>query len=265
MYAFAYHRPATLEEARQLFEASEDARYLAGGHTLLPTMKLRLAAPSDLIDIGHVEALKGIAVEGGHAVVGAGVRHADVARSPAVRTAIPALADLAGGIGDFQVRNRGSLGGSVANADPAADYPAALVGLGAAVVTDRREIAADDFFLDLFETALEEGELIVAVRFPKPRRAAYMKFPNPASRYAIVGVFVADTASGVRVAVTGAGPCVFRVATMEQALARSFSPEAVADIHIDEDGLNNDIHAAPDYRAHLVTVMARRAVARALG
>ncbi len=265
MYAFRYHRPDTLDAAARLFGECEDPRYLSGGHTLLPTMKLRLAAPTDLIDIAHIEALKGVRVEDGAVVVGAGARHADVARSPGCGAAIPALAELAGMIGDFQVRNRGTIGGSIANADPAADYPAALVGLGATVTTDRRAVPADGFFPDLFETALEEGELVTAVAFPKPRRAAYMKFPNPASRYAIVGVFVADTGAGMRVAVTGAGPCVFRVREMEEALTRDFSPDAVAGIAIPEDGLNSDIHAAADYRAHLVTVMAKRAVAKALG
>lgn len=168
-------------------------------------------------------------------------------------------------IGDFQVRNRGTLGGSIANADPAADYPAAVVGLNATVMTDRREIAADDYFTDLFETALEDGEIVTAVSFPKPARAAYMKFPNPASRYAIVGVFVTDTSDGIRVAVTGAGPCVFRVQAMESALAENFTPEAVADILIPDGDLNSDIHAAADYRAHLVTVMTKRAVAKAQG
>ena len=227
-------------------------------------MKLRLAAPSDIIDIGDIEALKGLRVESDDVIVGAGVRHADVARSNDVSSAIPALADLAAMIGDFQVRNRGTLGGSIANADPAADYPAALVGLGATVTTNKRTIAADDYFLDLFETALDDGELVTSVSFPKPRRAAYMKFPNPASRYAIVGVFVAEARDGMRVAVTGAGPCVFRVAEMEAALAGSFTPEAVADIKIADDNLNSDIHAVADYRAHLITVMAKRAVAKAL-
>ncbi len=221
---------------------------------------MRLAAPSDLIDLGGIAELKDLGRDAGVVRIGAGVRHADVAR---MSGGIAALSDLAGRIGDFQVRNRGTLGGSIANADPAADYPAALVGLGATVVTDRREIAADAFFVDLFETALEEGEIVTAVRFPVPRRAAYMKFPNPASRYAIVGVFVAETASGVRVAVTGAGSSVFRVAAMEEALARDFSPAALTGIPVSQDGLNNDIHASPDYRAHLVTVMAERAVAKA--
>ncbi len=242
----------------RLHGSGEDPGYIAGGHTLLPTLKMRLAQPSDLIDLGAIDVLKHTARSTGALTIGAGVRHNDVGR---MTHPIPALASLAGGIGDFQVRNRGTLGGSIANADPAADYPAACVGLGATVITDRRQIAADDFFVDLFETALEEGELVTSVVFPAPRRAAYMKFPNPASRYAMVGVFVAWTDSGMRVAVTGAGPCVFRVADMEEALTRDFSPDAIADIRIPDDGLNSDIHATPEYRAHLVTVMARRAVA----
>lgn len=260
MYAFRYHNAGSIDEAVRLHGSCEDPGYLAGGHTLLPTLKMRLAQPSDLIDLQAIDALKRTSAGAGTLTIGAGVRHNDVAR---MTHPIPALAGLAGQIGDFQVRNRGTLGGSIANADPAADYPAALVGLGATVVTDRRQIAADDFFVDLFETALEEGELVTSVVFPEPRRAAYMKFPNPASRYAIVGVFVASTAAGMRVAVTGAGACVFRVADMEEALARDFSPDAVADIRIPDDSLNGDIHATPDYRAHLVTVMARRAVALA--
>jgi len=265
MYAFSFHQPETLEEAKRLFGESDDPRYLSGGHTLLPSMKLRLAAPSDLIELNAIESLKGISIEGDNVVVGAGTRHGDVAQSADVLAAIPALADLAGMIGDFQVRNRGTLGGSIANADPAADYPAAIVGLNATVKTDRREIAADDYFTDLFETALEEDEIVTAVSFPTPVRAAYMKFPNPASRYAIVGVFVAETAGGIRVAVTGAGASVFRVVEMEAALTVNFAPEAVADILIPDDDLNSDIHAANDYRAHLVTVMAKRAVEKALG
>lgn len=264
MYAFSFHKPQTVEDAVRLFGECDDPRYLSGGHTLLPSMKLRLAAPSDLIELNAIESLKGISVEGDKVIVGAGTRHGAVAKSAEVRAALPALADLAGMIGDFQVRNRGTLGGSIANADPAADYPAAVVGLNATVRTDRREIAADDYFTDLFETALEEGEIVTAVSFPKPVRAAYMKFPNPASRYAIVGVFVAQTSGGVRVAVTGAGPCVFRVAEMETALSANFAPDAVADILIPDGDLNSDIHAAADYRAHLLTVMAKRAVAKAI-
>ena len=261
MYAFRYHSVDSIGDAMRLHGGCEDPRYIAGGHTLVPTLKMRLVAPSDLIDLGGIGELKELKHDRASITIGAGVRHAEVAR---MSDGIPALSELAGMIGDFQVRNRGTLGGSIANADPAADYPAALVGLCATIVTDRREIAADAYFVDLFETALEDGELVTSVILPMPRRAAYMKFPNPASRYAIVGVFVAETADGVRVAVTGAGPSVFRVKEMEEALARDFAPGSVADILIPEDGLNSDIHATPDYRAHLVTVMAGRAVSRAI-
>jgi carbon-monoxide dehydrogenase medium subunit len=263
MYEFNYQRAASLADAVKALGAAEDAKLLAGGMTLVPTMKQRLAAPSDLIDLNGIGELSGIAREGDDLVIGAMTRHADVAASDAVRSAIPALAALAEGIGDPQVRNRGTLGGSVANADPAADYPAAVVGLNATVHTDRRTIAADDFFTGLFETALEDDEIITKLSFPVPEKAAYMKFPNPASRYAIVGVFVAKGADGVRVAVTGAGGSVYRVAEMEQALAASFSPDAVAGISVPAGELNSDIHASAEYRAHLVTVMAKRAVAQA--
>jgi carbon-monoxide dehydrogenase medium subunit len=265
MYDFTYHKPASLADAAKTLKSAEDGKLMAGGMTLIPTLKQRLAHPSDVIDLGQIAELKGIKREGNAIVIGAMTRHADVAASDIVRGAIPALAHLADGIGDPQVRNRGTIGGSIANADPAADYPSAVVALGATVRTDRRTIAGDDFFKGLFETALDEGEIVTAVSFPIPEKAAYMKFPNPASRYAIVGVFVARTGGGVRVAVTGAGPSVFRVAAMEQALAKSFSPDAIKDIHVKADDLNSDIHASAEYRAHLVTVMARRAVAAAVG
>ncbi len=264
MHPFAYHRASSLDEAKAALRAAEDGLYLAGGMTLIPTMKQRLAMPSDLVDLARIEDLRGIADEGGTLRIGAMTPHAAVASSETVRRRIPALADLAGGIGDPAVRARGTLGGSIANNDPAADYPAAVLGLGATVVTDAREIAGDDFFTGMFETALAPGEIVTAVRFPVPRRAAYVKFPNPASRYAVVGVFVAETADGVRVAVTGAAPCVFRVTEMETALATDFSPAAVADIQVPADDLNEDIHASRAYRAHLVTVMAKRAVEKAL-
>ena len=264
MYQFDYQTPDSLETALAALRGNDEAKILAGGMTLLPTMKLRLARPDVLIDINRIEALAGIGKEDGAIVIGAMTRHADVAASELVRDNIPALADLAEAIGDPQVRNRGTLGGSVANNDPTADYPAGLVGLGATVVTDRREIAADDFFTDMFETALEDDEIITAARFPVPRRAAYMKFPNPASRYAIVGVMVAEALDGLRVAVTGAAPCVFRVAAMEDALEQDFTPDAIASIALDGAEFNEDIHASAAYRAHLVTVMASRAVA-ALG
>ena len=260
MYDFAYHRPKTLAEATAALKGKPEARAMSGGMTLIPTLKLRLAKPSDVVDLNGIKDLAGIKVEGNAVTVGAMTRHADVASSAAVKGAIPALAHLAGHIGDPQVRNRGTMGGSVANNDPAADYPAAVVGLAATVTTTSRKIAADDFFKGLFETALEDGELITSISFPKAEKAGYMKFPNPASRYAMVGVFVAKTANGVRVAVTGAGPCVFRVKAMEDALAKNFSSDAIKDIKVPADGLNSDIHASAEYRAHLVNVMARRAV-----
>ncbi len=263
MYNFTYHRPRTLAEAAQLLAASEDAKLLAGGQTFIPTLKQRLAQPSDLVDLSAIAELAGIREEGGGVTIGAMATHAEVAGSELVRRTIPALADLAETIGDPQVRNLGTLGGSISNNDPAADYPAGLLGLGATVRTDRREIAADDFFTGMFETALEEGEIVTAVHFPKPEKAAYAKFPNPASRYAIVGVFVARTADGVRVAVTGAGPCVFRAKALEDALAADFAPGALEGVSVSAEGLNEDIHASAEYRAHLVKVMAKRAVAAA--
>ncbi|MDA0703306.1 MAG: xanthine dehydrogenase family protein subunit M [Proteobacteria bacterium] len=263
MYAFEYVRAKSVDEALKALAGADDGVLLAGGHTLIPTLKQRLANPSHVIDIGGLKELKGISVKGGTVSVGAGTPHGQVANSAEVKKAIPALADLAGHIGDPQVRNRGTIGGSIANNDPAADYPAAVVGLGATVHTNKREIAGDDFFTGMFETALGEGEIVTKVTFPQPKKAAYMKFPNPASRYAIVGVMVADTADGVRVAVTGAGPGVFRVPEMEAALAKNWSPDAVAGIAVSADDLNADIHASAEYRAHLITVMAKRAVAKA--
>jgi len=262
MHAFAYHRPETLEAAASLRAGAPDGAYLAGGMTLIPTLKQGLAQPSDLIDLGGLlPGLAGIRVESGALIIGAMTRHADVAASSEVRGAIPALADLAGQIGDRQVRNRGTIGGSLANADPAADYPAAVVALGAAIVTDRRTIKGDAYFKDLFETALEPGELIREVVFPLPRRAAYRKFPNPASRYAVVGVFVADVGGSVRVGVTGAGPCAFRWAALEAALARDLGPAALDAVPIDHTRFNRDLHASAEYRAQLVKVMAKRALA----
>ena len=260
MYDFTYHRASGVADAVGKVGAAAEGRFLAGGHTLLPTLKLRLARPSDLVDLQDVGDLRGVSVSDGGVTVKAMTTHATVAASEAARDAIPALAALAGGIGDPHVRARGTIGGSIANNDPAADYPAALVGLGATVKTDRREIAGDDFFTGMFETALADDELVTEVRFPRADRAAYYKFKNPASRFAIVGVFVARTGGGVRVAVTGAGPCVFRVGEMEEALAADFSSAAIGDVRIPEDGLNSDIHAQADYRAHLVNVCARRAV-----
>lgn len=263
MYEFNYQRPTSPDAAAEAVAAAEDGKYLAGGMTLIPTMKQRLAQHSDLIDIGAIAELSGIRREGDELVIGATTTHAEVAASADVQGAIPALAELASHIGDPAVRARGTIGGSIANADPAADYPAAIVGLGATVQTSTRSIAADDFFTGLFETALEDDELITAVRFPVPTRAGYAKFPNPASRYAVVGVMVSEGSAGTRVAVTGAGPSVFRVAEMEQALGGGFSSDAVAGISVPAAGLNSDIHASDEYRAHLVTVMAKRAVAAA--
>jgi carbon-monoxide dehydrogenase medium subunit len=259
-YAFQYHRARTLAEAEEIFSGSPDAKFLAGGQTLIPTMKQRLAAPADVIDISRLEELSFIERLEDAIVVGAATTHFAVASSMDVARAIPALAHLAGEIGDPAVRHMGTLGGSLANNDPAADYPAAVLALNATIVTTKRTIEADDFFSGMFLTALEDGEIIRRVSFPVPHRAAYAKFPNPASRYATVGVFVAQTTSGVRVAVTGAAPCVFRQTEMENALERRFSPDALEGISIPADDLNSDLHASAEYRAHLVGVMAKRAV-----
>ncbi|ESR26158.1 FAD binding domain-containing protein [Lutibaculum baratangense] len=262
MYELRYRRPADLAEAASLFEAAEDPAYISGGHTLLPTLKGRLAAPDALIDLRRLPELKGIRREGDRLVVGAGEVHRDVAASPDVREALPALAGLAGSIGDVHVRNHGTIGGSVANNDPAADYPAAVLGLGAVVRTNRREIAADDYFQGLFTTALEEGEIVVALSFPTGAECGYAKFRNPASRYAMAAVFVARFADAVRVAVTGAGnDGVFRWTAAEKALATSFSPEALADLSVAEADMIDDLHGSAEYRRHLVSVIAERAVA----
>lgn len=264
MYDFAYHRAESVADAAEKLKSAEDGELVAGGMTLIPTLKQRLANPSDLIDLAPLSDLTSITADANGVTIGAMATHSAVAASSDVKNAIPALAHLAEGIGDPQVRHRGTIGGSIANNDPAADYPGACIGLGATIVTNTREIPAETFFSGLFETALEEHEIITAVRFPKPKRAAYMKFPNPASRYALVGVLVAETDDGIRVAVTGAGDDgVFRVTEMESALASNFSPDAVADIAVSPDNLNSDIHASSEYRAHLITVMAKRAVAAA--
>lgn len=264
MYETNYLKANDVNDAASKMGKADDGKYLAGGQTLLPTMKARLAAPSDLIDLGGIAALKGITVDGGVVTIGAGVTHAEVAGSAEVAGAIPALAGLAAHIGDPAVRHRGTIGGSLANNDPAADYPAAALGLGATIVTNAREIAADDFFTGLFETALNDGEIITAVKFPVPEKAGYEKFPNPASRYAIVGVMVARTGSGARVAVTGAGEGgVFRHEGAESALSADFSQGALAEMQTGADGLMSDLHASADYRAHLVTVMTKRATAKA--
>ncbi len=264
MSPFDYHRPASQASAVQLHQSRSDARYLAGGQSLLPAMKLGLAAPSDLIDLSLLPGANAIAVDGGSSVrIGAMTPHATVAASAEVRQHLPALAALAEGIGDPAVRTRGTLGGSLAQNDPAACYPAAVLGLGATVHTDRRQIEADDFFKGLYETALEPGELITAVSFPIPQRAAYVKFAQPASRFALVGVFVSRGAQGVRVAVTGAGACVFRVAALEAALAKDWSARAFDGVTVPSDDLNSDLHASAGYRAHLIGVLARRAAAAA--
>ncbi len=263
MNNFNFHQPASVAEAAKA-AAKGDARFLAGGQSLIASMKLGLAAPTDLVDLSGLAELRGIKVDGNAITIGAMTRHAEIAASAEVRAKIPALADLAAGIGDRQVRNMGTLGGSLANNDPASDWPAAVLGLGATVNTSRLKIAADDFFKGLFETSLETGEMIVSVSFPIPKKAAYLKFRNAASRFAIVGVFAAQTAGGARVAVTGAGAAgVFRATPMEAALAKSWSPEAIAGIRVDEGDLASDLHASAEYRAHLVTVMAQRAVAAA--
>jgi carbon-monoxide dehydrogenase medium subunit len=266
MYAFDYHRPDSLRKAVNLLAKVEDAKILAGGHTLLPTMKQRLAAPSALIDLNKVPELVGIELRGRSLVIGAMTRHAEVENSAVVQQAIPALAELAHVIGDPHVRQRGTIGGSVANNDPAADYPAACLALGATIVTNQRKIPADEFFTGLFETALEEGEIITKVVFPIVARAAYSKFRNPASHYALAGVFVAKRSSDIRVAVTGAGENgVFRLPEFEEALKKRFSPKSLEGLKVSPDGLIGDIHADPAYRAQLVAVMARRAVAKAAG
>jgi aerobic carbon-monoxide dehydrogenase medium subunit len=265
MYDFTYHRPGSLDAAVRLTAAIDDVKVLAGGMSLLPTLKQRLGRHSDIVDLVGLESLAGIRLDGDNLIIGAMTRHADVAASADVKAAIPALTVLAEGIGDPLVRNRGTIGGSIANADPAADYPSSVLGLGATVTTNRRKIAGDDFFKGLFETALEDGEIITAVSFPIPEKAGYAKFPNPASRFAIVGVFVAKTSGGVRVAVTGAGPCVFRLAEAEARLAESFTPEALDGLVVRKDNLNTDIHASAEYRAHVIVVMAKRAVAQAIG
>ncbi|MGF1623311.1 MAG: FAD binding domain-containing protein [Alphaproteobacteria bacterium] len=264
MYNFAYHRPSSIAEAAAALAAAPDGKLVAGGMTLVPTMKQRLAEPSDLIDLGAIGDLAGISSTGNGLKIGAMTTHAKVASSAEVKATIPALAALAEGIGDPQVRNRGTIGGSVANNDPASDYPAAVLALNATIQTNTRSIAADDFFLGMFETALGEGEIITGFTFPKPQKAAYVKFSNPASRYALVGVFVAQTADGVRVAVTGAAPCVYRASEIEAALAGSLSASSLDGVKIDAGGLNSDIHASAEYRAHLIGVLAKRAVA-ALG
>jgi aerobic carbon-monoxide dehydrogenase medium subunit len=266
MYAFTYHKPGTVRQAAGMMSRKEDAKLLAGGQTLLPTMKQRLASPANVVDLGAVAEMKGVSRSGRAIVIGAMTTHAEVAASPDVQEAIPGLAALAGGIGDPHVRNRGTIGGSVANNDPAADYPAACLAMGATIVTNKRKIAADNFFQGMFDTALEEGEIITKISFPIPSKSAYAKFPNPASRYALVGVCVAKRGAEVRVAVTGAGANgVFRWTDAEAALKKRFSSKSLEGVAAKAKGLNADIHADADYRAHLIGVMAKRAVDAAAG
>jgi carbon-monoxide dehydrogenase medium subunit len=262
MYSFQHKKADSLANAAALL-AQTNGKLLAGGQSLVAAMKLRLAQPGTLIDLSGIKELHGIRREGDAVVIGAMTRHADVVASSEVRGAIPALAALAEGIGDRQVRNMGTIGGSIANNDPASDYPAAVLALNATVVTNKRRIAADDFFKGLYETALGDDEIIAAVSFPVATKAAYAKFPQPASRFALVGVFVAQTSNGVRVAVTGAGPSVFRSKPIEDALAKSFTADAAKGVSIPAAGLNTDIHGSAEYRAHLVPVLASRAVAAA--
>jgi aerobic carbon-monoxide dehydrogenase medium subunit len=260
MFAFQYRKAKTLKEAVDVLAKDDEAKPLSGGMTLIPTLKARLAQPTQLIDLNGLYELSGIEVKGDVLSIGAVTRHQQVATSKVVKDAIPALAALASGIGDPQVRNRGTLGGSVANNDPAADYPSAVLGLDAKVITNKREIAAEDFFQGMFATALEPGELIVRIAFPQPKKAAYAKFPHPATGYAMAGVFVAQTADGIRVAVTGAGPGVFRWSDAEQALAKKMDAAAIEKLTLAADDLNEDMHGTREYRAQLAKVMALRAV-----
>jgi len=262
MYTFEYHSAQSVADAAKLLASKPEAKLLAGGHTLIPTMKLRLASPKALVDLSRVAELKGIDKKGNALVIGAMTTHAEVADSTVVKSSIPGLAALAGGIGDPHVRHRGTIGGSIANNDPAADYPAALLALGATIGTNKREIKADAFFTGLFSTALQDGEIITRISLPLPAKFAYSKFPNPASRYALVGVAVAQTGGAIRVAVTGAGnDGVFRHPAMEAALGKSWSAAALNGVTADAGKMVSDIHGDAAYRAHLVGVMARRAVA----
>ena len=264
MYEFKYQRPGTVRQAANMLAKDEEAKVLAGGHSLLPTMKLRLAKPSQLLDLGRVEGMNTIELKGRSIAIGAMARHVEVANSQTVKDALPALAYLASEIGDPAVRHRGTIGGSLANNDPNADYPAAALGLGATIITNKRRIAADDYFKGMFDTALEPGEIIVKVQFPIAKKAAYEKFKHPASGFALVGVFVSKRGSDIRVAVTGAGANgVFRVKSFEEALKKRFSPKSIEGMTIPADGMNTDIHGSAEYRAHLVGVMARRALAKA--
>ena len=264
MYAFTYHAPTTVRQAVNLLAKNPEAKLLAGGHSLIPVMKLRLASPSHIIDINKVEGLSGVEVKGRSVVIGAMTRHFEVAGSQTLKDVLPALAGVPGSIGDPHVRHRGTIGGSVANNDPNADYPAALLGLGATIITSKRRIAADDFFTGMFSTALEPDEIITKISFPIAKKAAYQKFKHPASGFALVGVFVSKRGSDIRVAVTGAGGNgVFRVTAFEEALKKRFSPKSIEGISVPAEGMSSDIHAGAEYRAHLVGVLARRALAAA--
>ena len=264
MYEFKYHRPTTVRQAANLLAKFPEAKLLAGGHSLIPVMKLRLAKPSDIVDMGRVEGLSGIELKGRSIVIGAMTKHGEVANSQVVKDALPVLAEVPGSIGDPAVRHRGTIGGSLANNDPNADYPAAVLGLGATIITNKRRIAADEFFKGMFETALAADEIITKVQFPIAKKAAYEKFKHPASGFALVGVFVSKRGSDIRVAVTGAGSNgVFRVASFEEALKKRFSAKSIEGMTIPADGMNSDIHGSAEYRAHLVAVLARRALAKA--
>ena len=264
MYAFTYHAPTTVRQAVNLLAKNPEAKLLAGGHSLIPVMKLRLASPSAIIDMNKVEGLSGVEVKGRSVVIGAMTRHFEVANSQTLKDVLPALAGVPGSIGDPHVRHRGTIGGSVANNDPNADYPAALLGLGATIITSKRRIAADDFFQGMFTTALEPDEIITKISFPIAKKAAYQKFKHPASGFALVGVFVSKRGSDIRVAVTGAGGNgVFRVTAFEEALKKRFSPKSIEGISLPAEGMSSDIHAGAEYRAHLVGVLARRALAAA--
>ena len=264
MYAFTFHRPTTVRQAVNLLAKNSEAKLLAGGHSLLPVMKLRLASPPAIIDMNKIEGLSGIELKGRSLVIGAMARHVDVANSPIVKESLPALAELVGMIGDPAVRHRGTLGGSLANNDPNSDYPAAVLGLGATIITSKRRIAADDFFKGIFTTALEPDEIITKVSFPLAKKSAYQKFKQPASGFALVGVFVSKRGADIRVAVTGAGGNgVFRVKTFEEALKKRFSPKSIEGMTVPATGMSSDIHGSAEYRAHLVGVLARRALAAA--
>jgi carbon-monoxide dehydrogenase medium subunit len=260
MQLFNYHKPTSLDEASSLYRMAEDPIYLGGGMTLIPTMKQRLASPTDVIDLSGIDQMRGVVVSRKSVSIGALTCHNEIANNAEIQSTLPVLSSLAKLIGDNQVRNRGTLGGSIANSDPAADYPASVVALGATIYTQDRTISGDVFFQALFETALEPGEIITRVEFQVPTRAVYQKFPNPASRYAVVGVLVADFAGEIRVGVTGAGPCAFRARDMEAVLNRALDPDGLQELGLSEVEFNSDLHASAEYRAHLLYVLVRRAI-----